>query len=174
MLHDLSRIPVLTTERLVLRGFRADDLGAFAAMLADPAVGAPKGFPAGADRGQAWAGLANVLGHWALRGFGLFAVTLGEDGTFVGAVGLIAPEGWPAPEATWTIARPHQGRGYAREAAAAVRDHGFHALRLERIVSFVPPGNEPSRRVAAAIGMRAEGTVRVFGDEAEMWVVEAG
>jgi hypothetical protein len=65
MLHPLDAIPELSTDRLLLDGFDADDLDAFAAMLADPRVGAPKGFPDGASRAEAWGGLANILGHWA-------------------------------------------------------------------------------------------------------------
>jgi [ribosomal protein S5]-alanine N-acetyltransferase len=169
MLFPLQNIPTITTNRLTLDGFSPEDHRAFSEMLADPRVGAPKGFPQGATPEQAWAGMANILGHWALRGFGLFAVRLSETREFVGSVGLIAPEGWPSPEATWTVAYPHQGKGYAKEAATAVRDHAMHELQLEKIVSFVPPGNEPSRRVAAAIGMNCSGTVRVFGELAEAW-----
>ncbi len=71
---DLARIPVLQTPRLRLRGPHGDDLDAFATMLADPEVGRLKGFEVGTSREQCWAGLARILGHWALRGFGLFAV----------------------------------------------------------------------------------------------------
>jgi [ribosomal protein S5]-alanine N-acetyltransferase len=169
MLFPLQNIPTLATDRLTLDGFSPEDHQAFSAMLADPRVGAPKGFPQGATPEQAWAGIANILGHWALRGFGLFVVRLKESGEFLGSVGLIASEGWPSPEATWTIAYPHQGKGYAKEAAAVVRDYAMKELRLEKIVSFVPPDNEPSKRVAAAIGMKCSGTVRVFGELAVAW-----
>ena len=173
MLFSLDRIPQLETARLTLGAFSTEDLDDFAAMLADPQVGAPKGFPEGATREQAWSGMANILGHWALRGFGLFAVRLRPSGTFVGSVGLIAPEGWPAPEATWTVARQHQNRGYAREAASAVVSYAFSTLEIKKIVSFVPPSNEPSRRVAAALGMTSTETVHVFGELAEVWAVLA-
>ena len=174
MLHPLDSIPELKTERLVLNGFVGSDLDAFAAMLADPRVGAPKGFPSGASRPQAWGGLANILGHWALRGFGLFAVRRRDTGAFIGSVGLIEPEGWPAPEATWTIAADHQGSGYAREAASAVLAHAFDTLELSLVVSFIPPENEASRRVASAIGMACSGEVTVFGETAERWVKVRG
>jgi RimJ/RimL family protein N-acetyltransferase len=140
-------------------------------MLADPRVGAPKGFPSGATRAQAWGGLANILGHWALRGFGLFAVRRRDTGAFVGSVGLIAPEGWPEPEATWTIAVEHQRQGYAREAAAVVVAQALEELRLGRVVSFVPTQNEASKRVAAAIGMAHESEVKVFGEIAQCWAI---
>lgn len=169
MLFPLENIPTISTNRLKLDGFTPNDHQAFSEMLADPRVGAPKGFPQGATPEQAWSGMANILGHWALRGFGLFAVRLSETSEFVGSVGLIAPEGWPSPEATWTIAYPHQGKGYAKEAAAAVRDYAINELQLDKIVSFVPPQNEASRHVAAAIGMKCSGTVRVFGEVAEAW-----
>jgi RimJ/RimL family protein N-acetyltransferase len=55
-----------------------------------------------------------------------------DTGAFVGSVGLIAPEGWPQTEATWTIAAGHQGRGYAQEAASAVLAHAFGARASPR------------------------------------------
>ncbi|TFL16556.1 GNAT family N-acetyltransferase [Jannaschia formosa] len=115
-----------------------------------------------------------MLGHWALRGFGLFAVRNRKTGTFVGSVGLIEPEGWPEPEATWTIATEHQGKGYAREAASAVLAHTFDTVRSSRVVSYIPPDNAASRRVASAIGMARSGEVAVFGDTAERWVTVRG
>lgn len=162
MLH-LARVPVLETARLGLRGSRVDDLDPFAAMLADPEVARLKGLEGGAGREQCWAGLARILGHWALRDFGLFVVEERGSGAFVGTIGVIEPLGWPRPELTWTVARPRWNRGFATEAAAAVRDWAFEILPDRELLSMVPPDNPASRRVAEKIGGMPRGEVRLGG-----------
>jgi RimJ/RimL family protein N-acetyltransferase len=86
----------LETERLRLRMFRETDLDAHAAMSADPEVmrylGAT-GEPL--TRLDAWRQMAMFLGHWQLRGYGVWAVEERASGTFVGRIGLFNPEGWP-------------------------------------------------------------------------------
>src|ERR1700744_1464892 len=118
-------IPTLTTSRLVLRGSRAGDWDAYAAMNADPAV---RQWLGGAllSREQAWAEMESILGQWALRGYGVFAVE--SAGCFVGRVGTLHPAQWPEPELAWTLAAPFWGRGLATEAAATVRQWAFENL----------------------------------------------
>lgn len=163
MLLDLNQTPRLITDRLLLRLPQAEHLDAFARMLADPAVGAPKGYPEGAGEAQSWGGMVNILGHWVLKGFGLFAVELRANGEFVGCVGVIEPAGWPAPELTWTIARAHWGRGYASEAARAVRDWAVADGGFATLISLVPADNAASLRVAEKTGGRYERDARMFG-----------
>lgn len=153
MLLDLTTIPTLTTPRLMLRGFRDTDLDQFAAMLADPEIMRFKNSGQPASRAESWRGLVNVLGHWVLRGYGLFAVESLATGEFLGSVGLIQPEGWPGAELTWTIARPAWGQGYATEAAAAVRDWAFASQDFAQLISLIDTENVASIRVAEKIGM---------------------
>jgi RimJ/RimL family protein N-acetyltransferase len=70
----VTDIPILQTERLLLRGFHARDFDAYAAMMADPEVTRhlADGRPLG--RADAWRQLAMFAGHWTLRGFGVWAV----------------------------------------------------------------------------------------------------
>lgn len=169
---DLARIPVLHTTRLRLRGPQGEDLDGFAGMMADPEVARLKGFEGGVSREQSWAGLARILGHWALRGFGLFAVEERGSGAFLGMVGVIEPLGWPGPELTWTIARPHWNSGVATEAAVAVMDWATNTLPVPDLVSMVPPANGASRRVAEKIGACRRGEVRFGGEVVELYVYE--
>src|SRR5437762_11305313 len=87
---------VLETERLILRPWTLDDFDGFAAMCADPQVMrflAEDGKPL--SRFGAWRAMAGIVGHWTLRGFGLFAVTERTTGALVGRIGPWDPEGWP-------------------------------------------------------------------------------
>src|SRR5690348_17127547 len=144
-------IPRLETERLVLREWRADDLDVFAAMYGDAEVmryltGEP------VARNDAWRNIAAAAGHWVLRGYGTWVVERKSDGTAVGRVGLINPEGWPGLEVGWTLGRPYWGQGYATEAARAAMSYGFLTQDVDRLISIIDPQNKASQAVAQRLG----------------------
>lgn len=145
----------LQTGRLLLRQWRDEDLPAFAAMSADPAVMeflSPLAAPGACGE---WA--ARLRGHWREHGFGLWVVERPGEAGFVGVVGLgripYRAHFTPAVEAAWRLARPYWGRGYASEAARAALDYGFEALGLGEIVAVTVSANLRSRRVMERLGM---------------------
>jgi RimJ/RimL family protein N-acetyltransferase len=162
----------LTTERLLLRQLREDDLEAYAALNADPEVMRYIGDGEPRARDEAWSGMARLLGHWQLRGYGMYAVEERHTGDLVGRLGLHRPEGWPGLEIGWLIARDRWGSGYAPEGARAVLDLAFQRLGEPRIVSLIHPDNAASIRVAEKLGERLAGTVVVLGQEVLLYAVE--
>jgi len=50
----------------------------------------------------------------------------------------------------------HEGRGYATEAALALRDWAFSTLKLPSLVSYIAPGNAASVAVAERLGARLD------------------
>lgn len=169
MQEIVVRVPVLTTQRLVMRGFGEGDFEAYAAMLADPEVARYLGDGLPMSRRDAWRHLAMVIGHWALRGFGLWAVEERETGAFVGRVGLLEPAEWPGFELAFTLRRESWGRGYAREAGRAALDHARDVLGRSEIMSIIRPGNAASIRVAEALGARKGETVEFFGAPSDIY-----
>lgn len=157
----------LETERLVLRGLQAGDFEPYAKFSADPevmrylGVGPLMGKPM--SRIDAWRSLAMMLGHWQLRGYGMWAVVEKASGLFVGRVGLHNPEGWPGPEVGWTLGREYWGRGYASEAGRAAMQYAFEKLDLPHILSVIHPDNHNSIRVAERLGMQFERTWDLAG-----------
>jgi RimJ/RimL family protein N-acetyltransferase len=147
--------PILTTERLRLRGWREADLAAFAALNADPRVMAY--FPQLLDREASDRLVTRMEAHFDRHGFGLWAVEAPGVADFVGFVGLSVPtfqaHFTPCVEVGWRLAYPHWGRGYATEAAGAALTYGFGDLALEEIVSFTVPANHRSRLVMERLGM---------------------
>lgn len=156
-------IPELTTARLRLRAFRESDLDAYAAIMADPEVTRFLGTPEPMSRAEAWRQMAMFLGHWVLRGFGLWAAEELETGRLIGRIGCHYPEGFPGFEVGYTLAREAWGRGYAREGAAAALAYARDVLHRSDIISLIRPDNVRSIRVAESFGaVRAE-TVEFFG-----------
>lgn len=163
-------IPVVETERLRLRAFREDDLDAFAAMSADPAVMRYIGSGETIDRTGTWRAMAGFNGHWSLRGFGMWAIERRSDGAFIGRAGLHHPPYWPALELGYLLGRTAWGQGYAREAARAALGFARRTLPPQRLVSFIRPGNERSVKVALALGARRDGTADLLGTPVEVYL----
>ncbi|MCU0964900.1 MAG: GNAT family N-acetyltransferase [Burkholderiaceae bacterium] len=158
--------PLLETPRLRLRPFGADDWPAYAAMCADAEVMRHVGTGQVQSADDAWRSMAVFLGHWALRGYGMWALEHRDSGALLGRVGYIDPPGWPGFELGWLLARPHWGHGYAREAAAVALRHAFDVLQRDRVISLIRPGNARSVAVAEAIGESLQGSVELMGGEA--------
>ena len=163
-------IPTLETERLVLRPFRQDDTDAFAALCADDEV--MRWLGGTMDRNGAWRHMATLVGHWRLHGFGRWAVELRETGEFAGHVGLWYPEGWPAIEIGWAIARAAWGGGIATEAARASLGYAWEEVGLERIIHLIRDDNVRSQSVARKLGSRrTEERFRFAGMEMAVWEI---
>src|SRR5438128_835963 len=126
----------LETERLVLRPFCDADIDGYAAMCADPDVMRYVRDRGVLSREDAWRQMAMLVGHWQLRGFGMWAVEERSTARFIGRVGLHFPEGWPDREIAWALARSYWGRGFALEAARAGLAYAFGPLRWERAISL--------------------------------------
>lgn len=153
----------LETERLVLRMFRESDLDAYAEMCADAEVMRHLGNVM--SRAEAWRHMAMVIGHWKLRGFGLWAVEEKSSGVMIGRIGCWQPEGWPGPEIGWTLRRHWWGRGFATEGARAALACAFGELGWPHAISLIRPDNKASIRVAEKLGERLEGKTELHGIE---------
>src|SRR5262245_35481609 len=152
----------LETDRLVLRMFREADLDAYSEMCGDEEVMRYLGGIA-MNRSEAWRSIAMILGHWHLRGFGLWAVEERASGLLAGRVGCWQPEGWPGLEIAWTLRRSFWGKGYATEAARVALDIAFTKLSQTHVISLIDTENQRSARVAHRLRMRPEGRTEHMG-----------
>jgi RimJ/RimL family protein N-acetyltransferase len=153
----------LETDRLRLRAFAESDLDAYARLCADPEVMRYVGLGQPLSRADAWRQMAMLLGHWQLRGYGIWAAEEKATGVFVGRIGLHFPEGWPGLEVGWVLDRSHWGRGLATEGGRAAMQYAFDRLGIDHIVSVIHPENRPSIRVAEKLGMHLERTTALAG-----------
>jgi len=164
-------VPTLRTERLTMRPFRAADFDAYAAMVADPEVTRFLGDGRTLGRQEAWRHFAMLIGHWEIRGYGMWAVTEHASDAVVGRVGFFEPEGWPGFEIGWTIARPAWGRGYATECAREALAFAFGTLGRREAISVIHPGNAASIRVARKIGEAFDREQLVNGQPRHIYAV---
>ncbi|MBV8430023.1 MAG: GNAT family N-acetyltransferase [Solirubrobacterales bacterium] len=148
-----------------MRSWREQDLEPYAEMCADPEVMRYLGSGRTIDREEAWRQMAVFIGHWELRGYGLWVVESRGDGSFLGRVGLWQPEGWPGLELGWALARRYWGQGYATEAAVAARDFAWSRLGAPELISLIEPDNQASRRVADRLGMEPARRAKLGGTE---------
>jgi RimJ/RimL family protein N-acetyltransferase len=165
--------PSLETDRLLLRPFREEDHAPYAVMCADEEVMRHIGTGVTLSAPDAWRSMAVILGHWALRGYGMFAIEVKATGELAGRVGFLDPPGWPGFELGWLLGRAHWGNGYAYEGAKACLDHAFVALGRERVISLIRPGNTRSVRVAERLGERLAGEVELLGSKALVYEIRA-
>ena len=132
-------------------------------MMADPDVTRHLGDGKPLSRADAWRQIALFLGHWSLRGFGIWAVELRATGELAGRIGLYEPEGWPGFELGYTLGRQFWGRGYAREGGHAALDYARVTLGRTEIISLIRPANIGSIRVAESLGATRGEQIDFFG-----------
>jgi RimJ/RimL family protein N-acetyltransferase len=170
---------MLATERLILRMFRESDFDSYAAMCADIEVMRYLGDGKPLTRSDAWRSMAFIIGHWQLRGYGLWAVEERTSGQLIGRIGCYYPDGWPGFEIGWALRREAWGFGFAAEGARAALRFAFEELGEPHVISLIRQGNERSIRVAERLGETLEGRTQVNGYEAlvygisrERWLKE--
>ena len=161
----------LDTDRLRLRMFRESDFDAYARICADPEVMRHLGDGKPLTPDDAWRQMAWILGHWELRGYGLWAVEERATGALVGRIGHINPAGWPGFELGWMLGRAWWGKGYATEGARRALDYAFTELDRPHVISLIRPDNLASIRVAERLGETLEGTVELYGSDALVYGV---
>ena len=147
----------LETPRLILRAPAPDDAAALTRWLAEDAIArwtANIPHPYGPADAEKW--IADARTAMADVRSLTFAVERREAPELIGAVGVALDGPGTEGDIGWWIAIPHQGRGYATEAAARVVDLCF-AMDVVRLTAGTLPDNGPSLGVVRKLGMRPAG-----------------
>lgn len=174
----MTGMPILETERLILRQPQSDDFDAWVAFHADEEVMRFLGGVQGPE--LTWRSVCAMTGAWTIEGFSMFSIIEKETGAWVGRLGPWRPNGWPGTEIGWGLARSAWGKGYATEGAAAAMDYAVDQLGWTEIIHTILPENTASIRVAERLGSRFlrkaptpppfEGMIwDVYGQSADDW-----
>lgn len=149
-----SEAPLLTTDRLRLRGPHPEDFDTIARFMgSDRArhIGGPL------EPAQVWTGLCANAGQWQMRGYGIWQIERLDDGALIGRTGIYHPHDWPGPELTWALYDDaFEGQGYAHEAATVARK-AAESFGLTRLLSHVTDTNPASQSLARKLGATDEG-----------------
>ncbi len=148
-------MPVVETNRLILRHWEPSDREPFSRLNADARV--MEFMPALLSRDQSDRLADRIEEHFREHGFGLCAAELRQDHSFIGFVGLSVPTFQapftPCVEIGWRLSADRWGQGLATEGARAMIRYAFENVGLDEVVSFTVPGNVRSRRVMEKLGM---------------------
>ena len=153
-----TQVPVIETERVVLRPHRIEDFDAYQAMWSDPEVTRFIGGRAH-TREESWVRFLRHAGTWSMLGYGYWAIEAKDGGALVGEVGFqdmkrdIEPSIEGVPEAGWALAPAFHGLGLATEAIGRATAW-LDANHGGRTVCIIAPGNTGSISVARKCGFR--------------------
>ncbi len=157
----MSQQPILKTPRLVLRPFTLDDAPVVQQLastreIAMTTLHIPHPYPEGAA--EAW--ISSHPSSFELGTSATFAITLHEQGTLCGAIGLQFDAANNHAELGYWIGVPYWSQGYATEAGQAMLRYGFEQRGLHRIHAAYFRHNPASGRVMQKLGMAYEGCRR--------------
>ena len=171
----MTKVPVLESERLRLRGHRLDDFAACAAMWADPEVTRYiGGKPLGEE--ECWKRMLRYVGHWSLLGYGYWVAEEKTTGKYVGEVGFaehkreMEPSIRGVPEIGWVVAAEAQGQGFATEAVRSAVAWGDRHLGRIRTACIIDAENLGSIRVAEKCGYRQLQVAKYKGRDTLLFV----
>ncbi len=144
---------MIETERLFLREMNEDDYDALYSVLADSDIMQHYPYTFDEKRVKSW--IEKNVERYRVFGFGLWAVCLKETGEMIGDCGLTMQNinGTICPEIGYHIRHDCQRKGYAKEAASAVRDWAFESTPFRALYSYMKKENVASAATAQSIGM---------------------
>lgn len=153
---------VIETQRLILREYTFDDFNVLFEIVSDPET--MQHYPAPFDEQRTKEWIVWNLENYERYGFGLWAVVLKGSGEFMGDCGITIQniDNEMLPEIGYHIHKKYWRRGFAKEAARAVRDWVFQNTQYDTIYSYMKYTNVGSYSTAIANGMKK---VKEYPDE---------
>jgi|GEM_PF-209538 len=157
----------LTTDRLTMRPFRAEDGAMMYALNDDPEVLQYTGDVQFADVAAASAFLRDY-DQYEKYSVGRLVVILKETGETLGWCGLKYHPAADEYDIGYRLFKRHWGKGYATESAKAAMKYGFETLKLDRIIGRARAENPASINVFNKLGMRF---VEPYTEDGMNWVL---
>ncbi len=160
---------ILETERLLIRQLTFDDADFIIELLNDPSfiqnIGDRK--VRNVEDARAYV-LNGPVASYAKNGFGHSLVILKATGESIGMCGLIKRDALEDVDIGYAYLPRFWSKGYAIEAALAMKSNAKETVQLKRLVAIVDPANAGSIRVLEKLGMKFEKMIRLSQDEIEL------
>ena len=154
--------PTVETPDLILRGYQEGDFEAFAAFGTSERarhVGGPH------TRWESWRAFMAGVGHWVMRGYGMWIIEHRETETVAGRVGILMNDGWAEPELGWHIYDGFEGKSLAYQACLAARGYAAQHFGLNGVISYIHADNTRSIALAHRLGAFFECETSVLGQD---------
>jgi RimJ/RimL family protein N-acetyltransferase len=169
-------MPEIETRRLLMRAYTKEDADAHLRVITDPEFG--RYFPPPPTfqptRDSVLVGIGRFIEHWHQLGFGVWALELKGEQSFIGYCGLRHLVPTDEVELLYGIARAHWGTGLTTEAARASLRYGFEQMKFARVMAVTHPQNAGSRRVMEKAGLRYEKDAVYFDLDCVYYAINRG
>lgn len=109
-----------------------------------------------------------LIASYEKFGFGMYLVILKDTGMPAGICGLVKRDGLEDVDIGYAFLPQYWSKGYATEAAMAVKEYAKNTIGLKRLVAITDPENLGSVRVLEKIGLEFEKMVRLSKDDIEL------
>ena len=147
--------PVLSSERIILRGWQDSDFHPYTTLVSDPVMMRFIGGGAMSYK-EARKEFDGMREQWIDRKIGIFVIADKTSDELLGFTGLFESPLIDEPELSWSLSAKNHGKGYASEAAVLARNWAFREHNIGPLMSLVHPDNISSKRVAERLGASVE------------------
>lgn len=162
---------MIETERLFIRKFTPEDLGALVEHRSDPSVNKYLGGTRLQNPQEIEKRLQFYIDCYAECGFGTCAMFWKETNEMVGASGLQPLEETGDIEVGYSLSKKFWRKGLGYECAKAWLEFGFTKAKLEKIVAVAQPENTGSWRIMEKLGMKYEKTETHYGIKCRFYAI---
>ena len=147
--------PVLSSERIILRGWQDSDFHPYTTLVSDPVMMRFIGGGAISYK-EARKEFDGMREQWINRKIGIFVIADKTSDELLGFTGLFESPLIDEPELSWSLSAKNHGKGYASEAAVLARNWAYREHNIGPLMSLVHPDNISSKRVAERLGASVE------------------
>jgi RimJ/RimL family protein N-acetyltransferase len=158
---DSSTLPIITTERLVLRWVSENDIDSLFEVFSDSQVMRYWSTAPYSDRDAAVQLQREIAAGNENNTMIKWGLALRDSDRLIGTTTLfnLSLENGRA-ELGYAMGRAHWGKGYMNEALQALLSHAFEVMDLRRLEADVDPRNTASIRTLERLGFQKEGYLR--------------
>jgi [ribosomal protein S5]-alanine N-acetyltransferase len=156
-----ANIPILETERLILRRLTIDDKEDLYEYASEPMVSRFVPWEAHKSLEDSEEFLTYITNAYAQCKKLSWAIELKDEQKMIGTIDFVnwVPKHYKA-EITYVLSPKYWGLGYTMEAAKEILRYGFDTMQLNRVEAPIMIENKQSQRVLEKLGLKFEGTAR--------------
>lgn len=126
-----------------------------------------KHIPVEINRDETKKKLNQMLDNWKSFGYGIFAVVLKEEASFIGYCGFTKEK--DAISFGYVFCSKYFGNGYGSEAVKAVLDYSFKTFKLSNVVAYVSPENTASKKILSKNNFSFVNIFKFNNHSMELW-----